>query len=142
LGAALQVLLERRQKMVETTRLTLNLETYQPSGEISRQDAKVEAAIFGIVQEAINNALKHAQADHIEIHLKETLTTICTTIADDGTGFDVNKLDHGSEQGSSLGIVSIRERAELIGGELEIKSAPGQGTHITICVRKAKGTDP
>jgi signal transduction histidine kinase len=137
LGTALQVLLDRRQKVVKTTTLTLELETCQPSSEISRQEAKVEAVIFAIVQEAVNNALKHAQADHIKVHLKETSTAIHVTIVDDGQGFDVNKLGHGYEQQGNLGIVSIRERAELIGGELEIKSASGQGTRITFKVPKS-----
>jgi signal transduction histidine kinase len=138
LGAALQVLLERRQKTVKTTALTLNVETCRAGGEISRQEAKVEAAVFAIVQEAVNNALKHAQADHVEVHLKETPTAIYTTIVDDGKGFDVDKVGRGYEQQGSLGLVNIRERAESIGGELEIKSVPGRGTRISIGVRKAE----
>lgn len=138
LGAALQVFLERRQKEVKTTRLTFNMETYQPGGDISRQEAKVEAAIFAIVQETVNNALKHAQADHVVVQLKETPTAIYATVVDDGKGFDVDKVMLGYEQQASLGMANIRERTELIGGELMIKSVPGQGTRITLSVPKVK----
>jgi signal transduction histidine kinase len=138
LEAGLQVFLERRQKEIATTKLTLNVETCQPSGVISRHEAKVEAAIFAIVQEAVNNALRHAEADHIVVHLKETPTVMRTIVVDDGKGFDVNEMMAGYEQRSSLGIVNIRERADLIGGELAITSGPGQGTRITLSVPKAK----
>jgi signal transduction histidine kinase len=136
LGAALQALLDRRQKEVKTTRLTLGVETCQPSGESFRQKALVESAIFAIVQEAVNNALKYAQADHIEVHLKETPTAIHVAIVDDGKGFDVDAVMHGYGQRGSLGMVNMQERAELIGGKLDVRSVPGQGTHIALVAPK------
>lgn len=137
LGAALQVLLDRRQKEIKTTRLTLGVETCQPNDEISRQKARVESAIFVIVQEAINNALKYAQADHIEVHLKETLTAIHVAVVDDGKGFDVDTVMYNYGQRGSLGMISMQERAELIGAKLDVRSVPGQGTRIAIVVPKA-----
>jgi len=138
LAAALQVFLERRQKEVEPIKLILEIGTSQSNDEISRQEAEVEAAVFAIAQEAVNNALKHARAGCIAVHLEETPTAIYTMIADDGKGFDVAAVMHHYGQQSSLGMVNMRERAELVGGELIVKSTPGQGTHIIVKIPKAK----
>ncbi|MBN1991671.1 MAG: GAF domain-containing sensor histidine kinase [Anaerolineae bacterium] len=138
LVAALRVFLERRRQEVKTIRLTLTLKTHQPSGQISRLEDKVEVALFAIVQEAVNNALKHAQANNIIVHLKESPTAIYATIVDDGKGFEIDKVMRNYEQRGSLGLVNIRERTELIGGELAMNSAPSRGTHISVYVPKAK----
>lgn len=139
LGAALQVFLERRQKDITepTPKLRLKVETNQPGGDISRQDGKVEATIFAIVQETVNNAIKHAQAKTIVVELKETSEAIYTVIKDDGKGFDMNVVMNNYEQRGSLGMINLRERTELIGGELTMTSAPGQGTQITLTVPQA-----
>lgn len=137
LGAALQVFLERRQKDIgQATTLRLEVKTDHGGGDISRQDGKVEAAIFAIVQETVNNAIKHARAKNILVELRETPLAIDTIISDDGQGFDVDKVLANYEHRGSLGMVNIRERTELIGGELDIKSAPDKGTRITIHVPK------
>ncbi len=138
LGAALQVFMDRRQKDIagETPKLTLKIETNNPGGDISRQDGKVETTIFAIVQETVNNAVKHAQAQNIVVQLTETATAIYTVIKDDGVGFDVDQVMNNYEQRGSLGMINLKERTELIGGELSIRSAPGQGTRITIQVPK------
>jgi len=133
-----QVFLDRRQKDItgDTPRLALKIETDNPSGDISRQDGKVEAAIFAIVQETVNNAVKHAQANNIVVQLTETATAIYTVIKDDGKGFDVDQVMNNYEQRGSLGMINLKERTELIGGELNMRSAPGHGTRITIQVPK------
>jgi signal transduction histidine kinase len=139
LEAALHILLERRQKDVaESTELTLKIKTPHPSGAISRQDDNVEAAIFAIVKETVNNALKHAQASHIMVELSETPVGLYVIIADDGKGFDVDKVMSNYEQQGSLGMVNIWEQADLVGGELTLESTPGYGTRIIIYVPKAK----
>ncbi len=139
LQAALQTFLERHQKDVEgKTKLTLNIETGNSSGEISRQETKVEATIFAIVQETVTNAIKHAQADNIVVELKETLQALYTVVKDDGKGFDVDNVMNNYEQRGSLGMINLQERVELIGGELTMRSTPGKGTRITIYVPKEK----
>ena len=139
LETALRIFVERRQKdMLGSTKLALKIKTPNPDGSISRQDDKVEAALFAIVQEAVNNAIKHAQADNITVNLKETSSTLHVVIVDDGEGFDVDEVLNDYEQRGSLGMVNIRERTELIGGELTMKSGPGQGTHISVYVPKAE----
>lgn len=136
LEVALEVFLERRQEEVKTAKLSLNVETCQPGGALSRQEAKVEAALFAVVQEAVNNALKHARADNVLVHVKETPTAIHVVIEDDGVGFDVERVMHSYARRGSLGVVNIQERVELIGGQAAIQSAPGQGTQISIYVPK------
>jgi signal transduction histidine kinase len=97
----------------------------------------VENALFAIVQEMVTNALKHAAASHIRVQLTETATDLQLVIADNGKGFEVEPvLRHYAGRGS-LGLLNIRERAELIGGQLSLASAPGRGTRLTVCVPKA-----
>lgn len=137
LGAALQVFLDRRQKDASPgTELSLKIDTHDPSGDISRQDGKIETTIFAVVQETVNNAIKHAQAKNIVVTLKETNKGIYTTIADDGVGFDVDKVLKNYETRGSLGMLNIRERAASLGGESSIESKAGQGTTISIYVPK------
>jgi len=134
LGAALQVFLDRRQKDVEdqNTKLLLNIETDDPSGDITRQDGEIETTLFAIVQEVVNNAIKHAKADTIKVELKETPEGIFTKITDDGVGFDVEAVMRDYETRGSLGMINLRERAESIGGEFSMKSKLGQGTKTSV----------
>jgi signal transduction histidine kinase len=137
LGAALQVFLDRRQKDVgDKARLSLKIDTEDPSGDITRQDGKVETTIFALVQETVNNAIKHAKAKNIVVTLKETVARIILTVADDGVGFDVDSVLTNYESRGSLGMVNTRERAESIGGDLTIDSKPGQGTRIVVDLPK------
>jgi signal transduction histidine kinase len=150
LGEALKIFMERRRKDVEgKTRLTLEIKSSNANGDISRQDTKVEAAIFAIVQEAVNNALKHAEAQNIAVQVKETATAIYVIIKDDGKGFDMDQVMSNYQERESWGVANIRERTQLIGAELTMKSIPGEGTHITVYVPKAieerlkkRGTGP
>jgi signal transduction histidine kinase len=137
LGAALQVFLDRRQRDANgKTSLTLNIETDDPSGDITRQDGKIEATIFSIVQETVNNAIKHARANKIVVTLKETNDHIFVSIVDDGIGFDVEAVLSNYETRGSLGMVNIRERAEAVGGDFKIESTTGEGTKISIEIPK------
>ncbi|MBI1879915.1 MAG: GAF domain-containing sensor histidine kinase [Chloroflexi bacterium] len=139
LVSALHLFIERRQaEKNKGAKLTLKIEPTHPNGQISRQEKKIEAALFAIVQETVNNALKHAQAQNIVVQLQETPQAIYTTITDDGIGFDMNEITSHYERRGSLGLVNIRERADLIGGELALYSEPGRGTRITVRVPKAE----
>jgi signal transduction histidine kinase len=138
LAAALRVFLERRQKESPTTKLMSNFISPHPDNQISRQEPQVEKTIFKIVQETVNNALKHAHAGHILVQLEETPDLIHSLIADDGTGFNVTETMENYAQHGSLGMVNIKERAEAVGGELSIVSNPGQGTQITLTVPKSR----
>lgn len=97
-------------------------------------DTKTEGTLFNIVQESVNNALKHAQAKHIWVRLKQSSGMLETVIQDDGRGFDLKKVMASYEQRGSFGLLNIDERAKLIGGTAELHSAPGEGTIVKIII--------
>jgi signal transduction histidine kinase len=97
-------------------------------------DSKTEGGLFNIIQEAINNALKHARAAHIWVRLRQTPTALEVTIQDDGRGFDLQKVKESYEKRGSFGLLNIEERASLIGGMAEMHSAPGEGTTVRVIV--------
>jgi len=137
LAAAIEIFLQRRQEEIKGTKLIFRPKAYPPNEQISRQESRVETAIFAIVQEAVNNAIKHAQAKNIFVQLTEKPEAIYTVIADDGVGFIPQQiLGNYTTRQTSLGMVNIRERAELIGSEVTIKSAPGMGAHIFVYTPK------
>ncbi len=96
-------------------------------------DLSKQAVIFFIAEEAINNAHKHAEAAHVWVELRRIEgERILLTVRDDGVGFNVGAVDANYEQRGSLGMVSMRERSELVHGALRIESAEGQGTQIAL----------
>jgi len=96
----------------------------------------IEEELYRIAMEALNNALKHANPTSITVTLqkveKREVPCIELAIIDDGLGFDPGKKD--SEEG--FGLVSMRERIEKLGGELDIISAPGEGTQVIACLNQ------
>ncbi|MBI2847758.1 MAG: histidine kinase, partial [Chloroflexi bacterium] len=84
------------------------------------------SSLFRLVQEAINNILKHARATEAGIELRKTDETINGNISDNGTGFDLARL----APGANTGLLGMQERVNLMGGKMEIKTAPGEGTFI------------
>jgi signal transduction histidine kinase len=88
--------------------------------------ASLRVTIFRIIQEATNNIVKHAHADCIRVGLKITGNTLHLSIEDNGDGFDPVR------HGSGLGLLSMKERAEISGGRYVMKSAAGNGTRIDV----------
>jgi signal transduction histidine kinase len=131
---ALETFLRRRQNEEAGITLHLEVRTERGDDQLIRRDPKDEAAIFAIVQEAVRNALKHAQADNIWVRLAEQAGELMVIVQDDGVGFDTAVVESDYEQRGSLGMVNIRERAELVGGRLTLRSVPGQGTEVMISV--------
>jgi len=131
---ALETFLTRLQKEEAGTTFHLEVKTEREDAQLTRRDPRDEAAIFAIVQEAVKNALKHARADNIWVQLVEQAGTLTVMVRDDGVGFDVAAVESVYEQRGSLGMVNIRERAELLGGRLTLQSAPGQGTEVVLHV--------
>ena len=86
----------------------------------------VETTLYRIAQEALNNAAKYSRAQHVEFMLERRSDSVLLVVGDDGVGFEV---DEGAK-GRGFGVAGMRERAALIGGTLEIESAPGQGTTV------------
>ena len=93
-----------------------------------------QGVVFYIAEEAINNARKHAEAEHVWVRLKRRGDQFMLEVEDDGVGFNVGAVDSNYEQRGSLGMVNMRERTELVNGELNIRSAEGDGTCITVIV--------
>lgn len=89
--------------------------------------------LYRIVQEGLTNVLRHAQAKQAQIDLLQEGNLIQLKIEDDGRGFDPAEI-HPSPGRRHLGLISMNERAELIGGHMELYSAPGEGTAIKVLV--------
>jgi PAS domain S-box-containing protein len=90
----------------------------------------VQIACFRVVQEALTNVSRHAQAKNVGIKLREDANEIELVIADDGIGFNQSLVRKRASRGESFGLLGIRERVELLGGRAEIRSEPGHGTTI------------
>lgn len=122
LQAALRWYLDRH---AQRAALVIQL-TYEVA--IPRLPIEVETACFRIVQEALTNVLRHAQAHHVQVVVREDEGRLCLSICDDGVGFDVAAAQARAARGSSLGILGMEERLALVGGYLEFDSAPMRGT--------------
>lgn len=102
-------------------------------GEL-RLDAKREGTLFNIIQEASNNAMKHAQAKHIWIRLTRQGDELMATVQDDGKGFDLQAVRANYSKRGSFGLLNIDERARMVGGSAEMTSAVGAGTTVRVIV--------
>jgi signal transduction histidine kinase len=105
---------------------------FQSTGHERRLSADVELALYRMVQEALNNAVRHAQATQASILIEFTAQAINIKVNDNGIGFDVPKSPAEFVPNGHFGLVGLYERAQLIGAKLEITSAPGKGTQLSI----------
>jgi signal transduction histidine kinase len=106
-------------------RTGLNIELHV-TGLERRLGEHLETALYRVVQEGLTNIAKHAGATRVEIDVQGHDHSVGMTIEDDGRGFVV------SGPALGLGLVSMRERAELLGGSLSVQSTPGQGTTLSV----------
>lgn len=111
------------------TDIQIHFQTYNFD---ERLPAGSELNVYRIVQEAFNNILKHANAKEVTLQIVGYADKWILTIEDDGAGFDATAVSQKRSGKGGLGLVSLRERVEFLGGELEINSAPGQGTSLVI----------
>ncbi|MFN2280000.1 MAG: sensor histidine kinase, partial [Candidatus Promineifilaceae bacterium] len=102
---------------------------YQIDGEIDLP-SRVEEALFHIVQEALNNALKHAAATEICLILSQQENRVTLTVADNGKGFRLADMNDSG----GLGLLSMRERVDSLGGEFYITSEEGGGSKINVAL--------
>lgn len=94
----------------------------------------VKSTLFRISQEAMNNILRHAQAKHARISLDQQNGEMILEIEDDGVGFDVAQASEQAVALQRLGLLGIQERAQLVGGRVNLESTPGKGTRLSVCV--------
>jgi two-component system, sensor histidine kinase LadS len=88
--------------------------------------ADKEINVYRIIQESINNIVKHSKANHVIIRIKRATGAIEMFIQDNGKGFESSRF------GKGFGLIGLAERARMLGGDFSIQSAPGQGTTINI----------
>jgi signal transduction histidine kinase len=104
--------------------------------EVRLKNQDQALAVFRIFQEALTNVARHAEASEVKVGLKEVHGSLVLTIADNGKGIeDVETSCH-----KSVGLLGMRERAILLGGDFTIESAPGKGTTITARVPIGSGS--
>jgi len=127
--ATLQQYVQRFRDPTGATRLRLEAPATLP-----RLPVEIEGAIFMIVQEAVNNARKHANAPEITIYLYQEEGQLVASVRDRGRGFNLSAVDSGYNTRGSLGLLNMRERATLIGAESRIRSAEGEGTTVELRV--------
>ena len=116
------------QARLEAVEERAGLETeFKVEGE-GHLPLEIEEELYRIAQEALNNALKHAQARRITVSLRQDQRTVTLEIADDGIGFDPSTaLEYGG-----LGLDGMEERAAQLGARLTVQSRPGEGTRVTV----------
>jgi nitrate/nitrite-specific signal transduction histidine kinase len=93
-----------------------------------------EVAVFRILQEALANAGQHSQASHVEVELRAADGELALIVSDDGSGFDAGEEGVSGAGGGSFGLVGMRERARLIGAELQVTSEHSGGTTVSVRV--------
>jgi len=107
------------------TGAALNLEL---PANLEKLSPDIEQSLFRVAQEALENVVRHAEAKSINVRLTQEAHRLTLSIRDDGQGFDPEKVDNQKH----LGLMGLWERVELFGGNLQIKSKPGQGTLISL----------
>jgi signal transduction histidine kinase len=114
------------ERLAETFGERSGIETvFEPHLGADRLPPEAETALYRLVQEALTNVVKHAEASQVSIVLTRRDGGVTALIEDDGHGFDVDQVDS-----AALGLVGMRERLALLGGTLAIESPPGEGTTI------------
>ena len=91
-------------------------------------DQRVATALYRMVQEALTNVARHAQAKSVDVALQARDGQIVLTVADDGVGFP----EHAPRRAGSFGLLGLRERAHMLGGRIEIRRGPQGGTTLTV----------
>lgn len=137
LGAALRQLAARTRETYDQAvevRLTADVEDWL--------DEPQKGLVFYIIEEAVNNARKHAKSPLITISAERQSKAVVFQVADEGIGFDPGQVDAHYDQRSSLGMVNMRERARLLDAGLTVDSAPGHGTRVSLSVPMRRTDQP
>lgn len=105
--------------------------------ELGRLPSEVETAVYRIVQEALTNTAKHARATRVGVVVTRPGSHVAAVVEDNGIGFDPDAVSNGR-----LGLLGMRERAALVGGEVELESRPGGGTTLVVRIPISEGGGP
>lgn len=124
------------QRHAERTGIHVDLVTESTAGEVPTE---VRNACFRVAQEALTNVVRHGKAQNVRVELLQREEEVQLTVEDDGVGFDVAAARRRAAHGGSVGILGMQERVELLGGEFDVRSTPGQGA--IICARFPLTTD-
>jgi signal transduction histidine kinase len=126
LPAALEILVsETNERLPDGVRLVV-------LGERRRLDPSIELVLFRICQEALRNTEKHGAAKSARVELRFSDELTCLEVSDDGRGFTAPTRPGDLSREGKLGLIGMRERAELIGGSFQLTSADGEGTRILV----------
>ena len=117
------------RKHVDVLRRVFRREIGLRIGDVPRLAPATDAEVLRIAQEALQNAIRHAHAERIDVQLGATDGRVRLTVTDDGVGFDPAAAKLRARR---LGLTSMEERAEALGGRLEIRSEPGAGTTVEL----------
>lgn len=124
LGAAIEGLVSQQATAGELE-IDAEVSIAGTAGSEQRLEPELESALYRVSQEALTNVVKHARAEKVRFALREGDGRIEVLVRDDGRGFDTAK-----QPSSGFGMLGMRERVELAGGELEVRSRPGEGTEL------------
>lgn len=121
---------------IEYTGINVDLKVV---GQVCDLNKSIEIAIFRMIQEALSNISKHSKATEAKIVIEYSSSRINVSISDNGIGFDPNRiLENEKTSISGYGLANMRERVELLGGNLVIKSSPSEGTRISFYILLSK----
>lgn len=132
LGPAME---SHARNLSESVGISIEVDTDSVEGALSPE---AELALYRIVQEALSNVVRHAEATHASVRLARQAGVVTATVEDDGRGFDVAAVMAGERRG--LGLFGMQERAAYLGGRVEVESRPGHGTRVRAEVPTAEGS--
>lgn len=119
------------ERVTHSSGLPVDIETIGIGGE--RYSHEVEVILYRVVQEALTNVCRHSGAEHASVLVQRRDGSILVAVEDDGKGLDLCEIERQPPE-RALGIFGMRERAELVGGEVTIESEPGRGTTVYLRV--------
>ncbi|MGD9583230.1 MAG: sensor histidine kinase [Lysobacterales bacterium] len=124
------------RSVAESAGIDVELDLHLPEQAL---DGELATLVFRVVQEGLNNIAKHAAAGSVVVRLSSRSDQLQLLIVDDGRGCDSAKALANASHGQSAGIASMRERLRLFGGQLQFRSAPGEGTQLRAFLPLAGG---
>jgi signal transduction histidine kinase len=128
-------------KIQEHSSISIRLDIH---GDECDLDDAMKITIFRIIQESLNNIIKHSQATHVNIHLHFDEKNVRISVFDNGIGFDHDEIQQKRASRLSLGMAGMEERAALLGGTVTVQSRPGYGTEVEAIIpyHRAGGSTP